>query len=83
MLYMSKDIAKLATLESQKEVVCTTHLRNLKKRKAIKGYKRRRNQRDRDRHAAESARLYYAQTRPNLRRLVLWSGVSDANRPLL
>ena len=37
MLYMSKDIAKLATLESQKEAVCTTHLRNLKKRKAIKG----------------------------------------------
>ena len=39
MLYMWKDIA---TLESQKEVVCTTHLRNLKKEE--KGYKRRRNQ---------------------------------------
>ena len=32
MLYMSKDIAKLATLESQKEaVVCMTHLWNPKK----------------------------------------------------
>ena len=29
--YMSKDIAKLATFESQKEVVCTTHLWSPKK----------------------------------------------------
>ena len=29
--YMSKDIAKLATFEIQKEVVCTTHLWNPKK----------------------------------------------------
>ena len=28
---MSKDIAKLATFESQKEVVCSTHLWNPKK----------------------------------------------------
>ena len=35
MLYM--DIAKLATFESQKKVVCTTHLWNQKK--GEKGYK--------------------------------------------
>jgi len=29
--YMSKDIAKLATFEIQKEFVCRTHLWNLKK----------------------------------------------------
>ena len=34
MLHVSKDIAKLAMFESQKEVVCTTHLWNLKERKA-------------------------------------------------
>ena len=34
MLYMSKYIAKLATFESQKEVVCMTHLWNPKERKA-------------------------------------------------
>ena len=28
---ISKDIAKLATFESQKEIVCTTHLWNPKK----------------------------------------------------
>ena len=49
MLYMSKDIAKLATFESQKEVVCTTHLWNLKKGA------RPRNQCDRNHRAAESA----------------------------
>ena len=54
MLYMSRHKAKLATLESQKEaVVCTTHLWNAKK--GEKGWLRRRNQHDRDRHAAESA----------------------------
>ena len=46
--YMST--AKLATFESQKEVVCTTHLWNLKKERL-----RHRNQRNRDRRAAESA----------------------------
>ena len=53
---MSKDIAKLATFESQKEVVCRTHLWNLKKERL-----RRRNQRDRDRLAAESAQQREAQ----------------------
>ena len=42
--------AKLATFESQKEVVCRTDLWNLKKERL-----RHRNQHDRDRHAAESA----------------------------
>ena len=52
-IYMSKDIAKLAMIESHKEAfVCTTHLWNLNKRRERL---RRRNQRDRDRHAAESA----------------------------
>ena len=31
MLYMSRDIAKLAMFESQTEVLCTTHLRKPKK----------------------------------------------------
>ena len=47
---MSKDIAKLATFESQKEVVGRTHLRNLKKERL-----RRKNQCDKDRCTAESA----------------------------
>ena len=52
MLYI-KDIAKLATFESQKEVVYTTHLWNPKKGEKLRV--RRRNQCDRDRHGAESA----------------------------
>ena len=47
---MLKDIAKLATFESQKEVVGRTHLRNLKKERL-----RRKNQCDKDRCTAESA----------------------------
>ena len=47
MLYMSKDIAKLATFESQKEVV-RSGIRRKEERL------RRRNQRDRDRRSAEA-----------------------------
>ena len=35
--YMSKDIAKLATFESQKEVVCTTHALMNPKKEGEKG----------------------------------------------
>ena len=46
----------IATFESQKKFVCRTHLWNVKKERL-----RRRNQRDRDRHTAESAQQREAQ----------------------